>query len=119
MLLIALSESENDDNNDVCTTKACKAESENVLAKLDQTVDPCDDFYLFACGNFLNKTVIPDDKTSYDVTTSLDDQLKKNLNEILNGSITGDDIGPFVNSKKLYRACVNEGEVLFCLVYCE
>jgi neprilysin len=72
---------------------------------------PCEDFYRFACGNFLNETKIPDDKTSVDVGTILDDKLKEQLNEILNSSITSDDIRPFVNSKKLYRACLNEGEL--------
>lgn len=97
------------ENDDVCSTAVCKRESENILAKLDENVPPCEDFYRFACGNFLNETKIPDDKTSIDVATILDDKLKEQLNEILNSSITSDDIKPFVCSKKLYRACLNEG----------
>ena len=37
--------------------------------------------------------------------------ISEQLNEILNSSITSDDIKPFVNSKKLYKACLNEGEL--------
>lgn len=99
------------ENDDVCVTPVCLSESESVLAKLDETVLPCEDFYRFACGNFLNETKIPDDKTSVDVGTILDDKLKEQLNEILNSSITSDDIKPFVNSKKLYKACLNEGKL--------
>ncbi len=35
-----------------------------VLAKVDLTVDPCEDFYQFACGNYIKNSVIPDDKES-------------------------------------------------------
>lgn len=107
-ILFRACESENDD---VCATRVCASESENVLAKLDETVMPCEDFYRFACGTFLNETKIPDDKTSVDVGTILDDKLKEQLNEILNSSITSDDIKPFANVKKLYKACLNEGEL--------
>lgn len=112
ILCLARCESENENENasrDVCTTQACKVEAKNILAKLDDSVDPCDDFYLFACGNFINQSIIPDDKTSFDVSTALDDQMREQLNEILNRTITDTDIQPFVLSKKFYRACIHEG----------
>lgn len=98
------------ENNDVCSSAICELEAENVLAKLDETVDPCEDFYRFACGSFLNETTIPDDKTSMESFSILDDKLKEQLNEILNSSITSNDIEPIANSKKLFKACLNEGE---------
>lgn len=104
---LVLCESE---NSDVCTTSACELESENILAKLDEAADPCEDFYLFACGNFINETVIPDDKSTVDVATILNDQLKGQLNEVLNSSISDDDEQPFVLCKKLFKACLNEGK---------
>ena len=36
-----------------------------MLEAIDETVDPCDDFYKFSCGNWEKKNVIPDDKSSY------------------------------------------------------
>ena len=46
----------------VCQTEGCKEETARLLEQMDRTVDPCQDFYQFACGGFINKTVIPKDK---------------------------------------------------------
>lgn len=107
-------ESENGDDNAVgyCSTQACERESKYILDKLDTSVDACDDFYKHVCGNFIQNTKIPDDKTSVDVSTELDDKLKAQLNEILNCSISDDDIEPYKLSKKFYKACMNKGEMM-------
>lgn len=105
------------EQNDVCSTPACKLEAENIIAKLNESVDPCEDFYLFACGTFLNQTTIPDEKTSVDPASLLEDKMKEQLNEVLNQTITSDDISPIVSSKKLYRACLNEGMAILELFW--
>lgn len=96
---------------EVCSSPICESESQNILAKLDESVDPCENFYHFACGSFINNSVIPDDKSQIDVSTLLDQSLKEQLNDILNTTITNDDIHPFACSKKLYQACLNEGKI--------
>ncbi|KAH7935881.1 hypothetical protein HPB52_014450 [Rhipicephalus sanguineus] len=56
-----------------------------ILDSLDTTVDPCQDFYSFACGGWLNKTKIPKTKSSYGSFNSLNDELLKTLKGILEG----------------------------------
>ena len=51
-----------------------KAASE-ILQNMDETVNPCDDFYQFACGNFIKKTAIPDDRTRVSSFSVLSDEL--------------------------------------------
>ena len=37
---------------DVCTTDSCKETAKIISENLDSSADPCDDFYLYACGKF-------------------------------------------------------------------
>ena len=42
-----------------CLTPECIKLAASVLAAIDQTVDPCTDFYKFSCGNWVQNTIIP------------------------------------------------------------
>ena len=50
-------------NTDSDLTQECIQTAAEVLDKMDQAVDPCQDFYQFACGGYVKKTVISEDKT--------------------------------------------------------
>ncbi len=47
------------------TLVAREAIGAGVLAAVDTTVDPCTDFYRYACGGWLKKTTRPEDKPRY------------------------------------------------------
>ena len=46
-------------NVNECLTVGCSDLLTNIVTGLDQTVDPCDDFYQFSCGNWISNTEIP------------------------------------------------------------
>lgn len=50
---------------------------------MDRTVEPGDDFYAFANGEWARKTEIPADKSNYGMFTALDDLSKNRVAELL------------------------------------
>ncbi|XP_028818249.1 endothelin-converting enzyme-like 1 isoform X4 [Denticeps clupeoides] len=54
-----------------------------VQANIDPTVRPCHDFYTFACGGWLRRHGIPEDKLSYGIITAIGEQNQQKLQRLL------------------------------------
>ncbi|XP_067452863.1 endothelin-converting enzyme-like 1 [Thunnus thynnus] len=79
---------------------------------IDPTIPPCQDFYSFACGGWLRRNGIPEDKLSYGIITAIGEHNEEKLRRLLLEPIQRR--GP--NSaehkvKKFYRSCVNIQEI--------
>lgn len=61
--------------HDVCTSKSCIKAANLILKNLDESIDPCDNFYQFSCGMFGNSHRIPDDQPKIDELSILRDKL--------------------------------------------
>ena len=44
---------------EMCLTSACIQASARIKAALNESVDPCEDFYQFSCGSWINDNIIP------------------------------------------------------------
>lgn len=98
-------------NDDVCLTSGCVHAASKMLDQMDQNVEPCDDFYNFACGAFVDNTIIPDDKVSVNTFSVISDKLQEQLRTIVTAPIHDDEIEPFKNVKRLYLACMNKSRM--------
>ncbi|XP_049945688.1 neprilysin-2 isoform X2 [Schistocerca serialis cubense] len=94
---------------DVCLTPGCVHAASEVLDKLDPSVDPCDDFYQYSCGSYLRTTNIPDDKSSVNTFSAINDQLLEKLRTAIEEEDT-EGVVPrsFQLARKLYSACMNK-----------
>lgn len=44
---------------DVCNSTVCRKAAQAIIDTMDSRVDPCEDFYEFACGKFVETRRIP------------------------------------------------------------
>jgi predicted metalloendopeptidase len=79
---------------------------------IDNTVDPCTDFYEFACGGFLKTATIPPDRSSWGAIELVDKDSEDFLHQVLDeaakaapGDPTTDKIGSY------YAACMDESAI--------
>lgn len=48
------------DRSDVCQSEVCVNISAHIHSYIDSTVDPCEDFYAYTCGKWINSYQLPD-----------------------------------------------------------
>jgi len=74
---------------------------------MDLTVDPCDDFYQYACGGFDKRVRIPDDRSSRSQFAIIDDELDEQLREILESNATEGGSLVFHQARDHYASCMD------------
>lgn len=79
-----------------------------VLKNMDRDVEPCDDFYKFACGGFLESTIIPDDKVSVNTFSIIVDALDEQLRASIEEEGSPNEPRPFKLVKEFYKTCMNK-----------
>lgn len=67
----------------VCETKECILAASSILKAMDQTVDPCTDFYKYACGGWERDTPIPPGYSMWDRIQELSYTNLHHLKDIL------------------------------------
>lgn len=108
----------NSNATNICMTKGCVKASALVLDLIDENVDPCENFYEFACGKFLRNTFIPDDKIAMMSFVLVQDKVLDQLRLVLNEKSQQNESKPFTLAKTFNTACMDqetlEKEGLFC-----
>ncbi|CAF1438868.1 unnamed protein product [Adineta ricciae] len=99
-----------DAKQDLCLTPYCIKAADYLIESIDESINPCEDFFHFVCGTWIKNTRIPDDAGAQNTFNLLRHELDYNVVDLLatppsNGTVEPEAV---VNARRLYKSCTNE-----------
>lgn len=55
----------------MCLSEACVSVTSSILSSMDPTVDPCQDFFTYACGGWIKANPVPDGHSRWGTFSNL------------------------------------------------
>uniref|UniRef100_A0A8D3DNX8 Endothelin-converting enzyme 1 n=1 Tax=Scophthalmus maximus TaxID=52904 RepID=A0A8D3DNX8_SCOMX len=95
----------------LCLTEPCITVASAVIGALDRSVDPCHDFYNFACGGWVKNNPLPEGKSRWGPFSNLWEHnmlVMKHLlvNTTMKGLSQAEE-----KAQRYYHACMNEAKI--------
>lgn len=92
----------------VCQTDTCKNISERIATNLDQSVEPCDDFYEFACGGWINKKKIPSCENEITSFTVLTKTIENQIQGLIQQPAEPGESLALEKARNFFKSCMDE-----------
>nr|CAD7261676.1 unnamed protein product [Timema shepardi] len=94
-----------------CISKDCVQSASRIFESVNKEVNPCEDFYEFACGGWIKSHPVPETQSSWDQFWSLREALLLDLRELLEEPGSEDEINPVKQARALYRTCLDQDKL--------
>ncbi|GCC20633.1 hypothetical protein chiPu_0019197, partial [Chiloscyllium punctatum] len=95
-----------------CLSPECTEAGVHIFKKINWSADPCENFFEFACGQWIKETPIPEDYSSYGTYSWVRQGVNIKLRELLEIPIDeGKEIEVVQKAKLLYQSCMNESAI--------
>lgn len=92
----------------VCTTRACVEVASMLASSMDETVNPCEDFYEFACGGWEKKNPLPTGHAYWDTFSIQTKRIQMDLKNLLEENIKNNTNQSAERKAKIfYKTCLN------------
>ena len=80
---------------------------------MDRSVKPCDNFFKFACGGFLNSAAVPNNANHMNDFAPYNDKVAHQLRMIYEATTTRNQTKHLRLAKNLYDSCMNTCEAIY------
>lgn len=76
---------------------------------MNESMDPCENFYNFACGGFEEQTTIPESKTGRELYEVIFEALYSQLKRLVDEPVRDSEPLYSKNFKAFYQSCMDRG----------
>uniref|UniRef100_A0A8C0QCP9 Endothelin-converting enzyme 1 n=1 Tax=Canis lupus familiaris TaxID=9615 RepID=A0A8C0QCP9_CANLF len=94
----------------VCLSEACISVTSSILSSMDPTVDPCQDFFTYACGGWIKANPVPDGHSRWGTFSNLWEHNQAIIKHLLENS-TASVSEAERKAQVYYHACMNETRI--------
>ncbi|XP_028410275.1 endothelin-converting enzyme homolog [Dendronephthya gigantea] len=99
-----------------CNTLRCVVSAAGILNNLDQSTDPCEDFYQYSCGGFARKNYIPFTKLQTGSFSAPSELILQTMRDLLENKQLMSKYSAFPNSAfykafVYYKSCMNDSAI--------
>ncbi|XP_062554630.1 neprilysin-4-like [Armigeres subalbatus] len=91
---------------DVCNSEQCLRSAAAFKQNMDISVDPCDDFYAYACGRWADDHPRPSRHGTYSWFHERQTKIYRIIRNHLETNVTESDPRPVAQAKSMYKACL-------------
>jgi len=99
------------DDANVCRSAECKHISKYIKNSLDNSTDPCNDFYKFACGGWKQQNKIPESENEITTFTKLTKKIEKSTHTLLTQPAKPGQSEALDKARKFFASCMDEEKI--------
>ena len=102
-------ENSNSNENEKKSESRPPSVAERLLSDMDMNVNPCDNFYKFSCGGYIERSNNTDGVSN--AFSKPGDRISETVKTELEKELSNSDPKPLLKAKKLYRSCMDENSI--------
>lgn len=98
----------------ICESAQCLRSSARITASLNRSIDPCTDFYRFACDGWISSRPLPPTRAYHSVSEDVREQIYFDLRHYLDKILpTTPSSDPHFKVKQFYQSCMSLEDIDF------